>query len=378
MMKDEPQKIQMKPTKIFVDCHVFDGSFQGTTTYLKGMYLEMIKDKTIQYFFAASDLEKVESIFGAQENVYYLKYRSRNKIYRLLIDIPRLIKKNNIDFAHFQYIVPPIKNCKYINTIHDVLFLDYPNYFPKLYQIKNKFLFKWSAKKSDINLTVSEFSKQKIQQHFDIHHIKITPNAVDPVYYEPYDKTVCKQKVKEIYNIDKYWLYISRWEPRKNHDTLLKVFVENQFYKEFSLVFIGDISIKNKAYNNYYQNLSNEVKAKILTLNKVDFQQLLLLLRAADLSVYPSHAEGFGIPPLESVAAGIPTACSNSTSMLDFTFMNGNQFNPADKENMAEIIIKTLAEKVESSKIETLKVQYNWKLSSEVLENRNQYFISTI
>ena len=356
-----------KPLHIFVDCHVFDGSFQGTTTYLKGIYLEMIKEKSIKYFFAANDLEKIKNIFGEQENVHYLKYHSHNKVFRLLIDIPRLIKENKIDFAHFQYIVPPIKNCKYINTIHDVLFLDYPEYFPKSYQIKNKFLFKWSAKKSDINLTVSQFSKEKIEKYFKIQNILITPNAVDPIYYEKYDKTNCKQQVKETYNLDKYWLYISRWEPRKNHDTLLKVFVENEFYKKFSMVFIGDKSIENKAYNDYYQTLSEEIKSKILTLNKVDFQELLVLLRGADLSVYPSFAEGFGIPPLESVAAGISTACSNKTAMKDFKFIEENQFDPSDKKNMLEIIKKTLAENIDSSKIETLKTQYNWKLSAKII-----------
>lgn len=353
--------------RIFIDCHVFDGSFQGTTTYLKGLYLEMIKDRNIQFFFAANNLEKIQAIFGHQENVHYLQYRSHNKFYRLLIDIPRLIKENRIDFAHFQYIVPPIKNCKYINTIHDILFLDYPNYFPKSYQIKNKWLFKWSAKKSDINLTVSEFSKNEIQQHFGIQDILITPNAVDPIYYESYDKTVCKHQVKEKYSLDKYWIYISRWEPRKNHDTLLEVFVKNQSYKEYSLVFIGDKSIENAAYNEYYLTLSDEIKSKILTLNKVDFQQLLLLLRGADLSVYPSFAEGFGIPPLESIAAGIPTVCSNTTAMQDFHFLDGNQFNPEDKENMAVIIRKTLAEEFDFNKIELLKAQYNWKLSAEIL-----------
>ena len=356
-----------KPLHVFVDCHVFDGSFQGTTTYLKGIYLEMIKEKSIEYFFAANDLENIKNIFGEQENVHYLKYHSHNKVFRLLIDIPRLIKENKIDFAHFQYIVPPIKNCKYINTIHDVLFLDYPEYFPKSYQIKNKFLFKWSAKKSDINLTVSQFSKEKIEKYFKIQNILITPNAVDPIYYEKYDKTTCKQQVKETYNLDKYWLYISRWEPRKNHDTLLKVFVENKFYNNYSLVFIGDKAIENKAYNNYYQTLSEEIKSKILTLNKVDFQELLVLLRGADLSVYPSFAEGFGIPPLESVATGIPTACSNKTAMKDFKFIEGNQFDPSDKKNMLEIIKKTLAENIDSSKIETLKTQYNWKLSAQII-----------
>lgn len=360
--------------KIFVDCHVFDGNFQGTTTYLKGMYLEMIQDNTFEFFFAASNIDNLKTIFGTAENVFYLPYKSHNKFYRLLFDIPNLIKANNIDFAHFQYVVPPIKNCKFINTIHDVLFLDYPQYFPLSYQIKNKFLFKWSAKKSDVNLTVSEFSKQKIKQHFNINTIHLTPNAVDPLYFEAYDKTEYKNQIKQKYQLDKYWLYISRWEPRKNHDTLLKVFVENEFYKEFSLVFIGNKSIENEQYNTYFGQLPEEVKSKIKTFNKVDFQELLVFLRAADLSVYPSYAEGFGIPPLESIAAQVPTACSNTTAMNDFKFMQGNQFDPRNPQNMQEIIQKTLAEKFDTAKIEMLKLQYDWKLSASILSNAIKNF----
>lgn len=355
-------------TNIFVDCHVFDESFQGTTTYLKGIYLEMIKDKNYNFFFAATNIEIIRKIFGEDENLHYLTYISHNKFYRLLFDIPKLIKQNKIDYAHFQYIVPPLKHCKYIVTIHDVLFLDFPEYFPLSYRIKNKFLFKWSAKHSDIVLTVSAFSRNQIQKHFGIEDIKITQNAVDPVYFEPYHKSEVKKRVKEKYNLEKYWLYTSRWEPRKNHLTLLEVFVENNFYNDFSLVFIGDKSIENKKYDEYYETLSKGIKSKIITLNKVDFQQLLLILRGADLSVYPSYAEGFGIPPIEAIAAGIPSVCSNTTAMADFSFMKEHMFDPHNKNKILEIINKALSEEVNASKIDKLKANYNWNVAAHVIK----------
>jgi len=212
-------------------------------------------------------------------------------------------------------------------------------------------LFKWSAKSSEIVLTVSEFSKKQIQKHFKIQDIAITPNAVDPVYYEDYDKAAIKKEVKNQYNIDNYWLYVSRWEPRKNHHTLLKVFVENKFYNRFSLVFIGDKSIENREYNEYFATLSDEIRSKIITLNKVDFQKLLLLLRGADLSIYPSYAEGFGIPPIEAIAAKIPSVCSNTTAMADFHFMNENTFNPYDKQDMLRVIQNNLSQNFDTSLI---------------------------
>ncbi|MBF6607921.1 MAG: glycosyltransferase, partial [Flavobacterium sp.] len=157
--------------RIFVDCHVFDGAPQGTTTYLHGLYSALIKNKKFTFYFAAHNLAALRTIFGTHENVVYLRYRSSNKFYRLLIDTPRLIRKNAIDFAHFQYVVPPIKRCKYIVTVHDVLFMDFPQYFPLTYRLKNKWLFKTSAKFSDVVLTVSNYSKRQIEKHFNIDNV---------------------------------------------------------------------------------------------------------------------------------------------------------------------------------------------------------------
>lgn len=355
----------MKYIKIFVDCHVFDGNFQGTTTYIKGLYSELIQDKNYQFFFAANDKEKLKTIFGTQDNVTYVSYKFSNKFSRLLFEIPRIIKKNNIDYAHFQYVTPPFKYCKYIVTIHDVLFLDFPHYFPWIYRLKNKLLFKTSAQLSDVVLSVSAYSKNQLQKHFRLNTVTVTPNAVDPVYFEKYDKIQSKEYVVNKFKVRDYFIYVSRWEPRKNHDSLLKVFVENDFYKTHDLVFIGDKAIDNKTYNNYYATLPKEIKAKIFTFNKVSFDDLVELVRGADLSIYPSIAEGFGIPPLESLAASVSTICSNTTAMSDFEFLNDCLFNPLDLKDLKDKIEIGLNDTKIPQKKETMMAKFNWKFAAE-------------
>lgn len=351
----------MKITKIFVDCHVFDGNFQGTTTYIKGLYSEIIKDKNYHVFFGATNIEIIKDIFGTHENVTFIKYKAKNKFYRLLFDIPKIIKANKIEYAHFQYVVPPIKNCKFIVTIHDVLFLDFPEYFPFSYRVKNKFLFKRSAKCSEIVLSVSEYSKKQIQKHFKIKTVTVTPNAIDPVYFETYDKENCKEQVLKKFKATNYFLYVSRWEPRKNHHRLLKVFVEKEYYKNHTLVFIGDKAIENIEYNDYYNSLSTAIKATIFSFHKLNFQDLLLLVRGADLSIYPSIVEGFGIPPLESLAANVPTICSNSTAMADFEFLKNFQFDPLSENHLDEKIIKALSTNNWQEMISEMKHIYSWQ-----------------
>ena len=219
-------KVMTQKIKLLIDCHVFDGKPQGTTTYLKGLYSELAKDSSINFYFVALDIEKLKNIFGNQTNIFYIKLKSQNKIKRLLIEYPLIIKKYKIDFAHFQYIVPPIKLCKYIVTIHDVLFLDYPEYFPLMYKIKNRFLFQLSSWISDFNLTVSKYSQIQISKHFKVKNVSITPNAVADQYFESFDRNIVKNEVYEKFGLQNYLLFVSRREPRKNHLTLLKTFVE--------------------------------------------------------------------------------------------------------------------------------------------------------
>lgn len=350
--------------KIFVDCHIFDKNFEGTRTYITGLYQELIKDKSKIYFFAANNVAILELVIGNQENVKFLELKSNNKFYRLLIEIPKLIKQNNIDYAHFQYIVPPIKNCKYINTIHDLLFLEYPKYFPWTYRIKNKFLFKYSAKRSDIILTVSDYSKDQIQKYFNINTVGITPNAVDDAFFEEYNKEKVKLKIREKYHIEDYFIYVSRWELRKNHHFLLEVFIENKYYHDFFLVLIGKRDLPNNRFDIVYNSLPESIQKKIIILEKVNFEDLQLFIKGASLSIYPSIAEGFGIPPLEAAAAGIPSLYSNTTAMKDFIFLHDSEFDPFDKSDLNQKITFKLKQKTQINYSETIKKKYNWKKSA--------------
>lgn len=352
---------------ILVDCHVFDQSLQGTTTYISGLYTELIKDKTKTFYFISHSYN-LEEVFGKHENVKYIRFKSRNKFYRLLIELPQIIKRYKIDFAHFQYIVPPLKYCKYIVTTHDILFVDYPQYFPILTRIKNNILFKWSAKKSDIVLTVSEYSKRKIEEHFGIKNIYITTNAVSEEFFTSYDKKQIQLEIEKRYTLSNYIIYVSRWEPRKMHDLVLRSFVKLKLYKKYNLLFIGDTSFSNEKYDEFYGKLDANIKKSIFSFKKVDFKSMLQLLRGAEAAVYPSVAEGFGIPPLESIAAEIPTITSNVTAMADFKFLSEYSFNPQNDSEFEEKLLGIL--NFEATKmpqlVTSLKNQYSWKKSAQV------------
>ena len=358
-----------KQQRIFVDCHVFDEGFQGTRTYIEGLYKELIKDTTKHFYLAAGNVVNLEKIFGTHSNVTFLKYKIESKIFRLLFYCPWLILINKINFAHFQYRVPPLKFCRYIVTIHDVLFEDFPEYFPKLNRKISYLTYKFSAKYSEIVLTVSPYAKGTIIKHLGVKNVAITPNGIADTFYESYNKAEIDRQVKEKFNVQDYFIYISRWEPRKNHHLIVKTVMEHERFKKYKLVFVGDTTFKNQEYDVLYSNLNKEDKNRIVSLSRVSFQDAILLLRGARLSIYPSVAEGFGIPPLEAIAAGIPTLSANTTAMADYMdFMGKYQFNPYSETEFLQKLDFVLNEESNAAfepMKSIIKERYNWKKAAD-------------
>ena len=224
-----------------------------------------------------------------------------------------------------------------------------------------------SAKISDVVLTVSEYSKKQIKKHFGIDNIHITANAVSDEFFEPYQKEKVQKEILERYNISNYLIYVSRWEPRKKHDLILKSFVDLGLYEKYSLVFIGEITLENKEYTNLLNTLDSTIKDKIHSFENLKFTEMLKFLRGSQLSMYLSLAEGFGIPPLESVAAGIPTIISNATAMSDFDFLKEYSFNPLNQQEFEKKLLKALEEgDIKADELrQCLKDKYSWEKSAK-------------
>lgn len=359
---------------ILIDAHVFDSKFQGTRSHLKGLYSALIPlCKNWNFYFAAENIVNLENEFGCFDNVKYIKLNSGNKLYRLLIELPKIIKKYNIDYSHFQYTILPISKCKYIVTTHDILFeqKEFKHYFPLKGRIINHILHKYSAKRADILFTVSEFSKEKISEIYDVKSDKIfvTPNAVNDEFYNIIEN--------DIKTPSKYLLYVSRVEPRKNHLNLLKAFVElNLKDKGYKLVFIGKNDIPYPQLEAYKNNNGDEINDVLISIESIDNSGLISYYKNCSLFVFPSYAEGFGIPPLEAMALHKKVLCSNSTAMRDFKLPDDFLFNPHDIAELKIKIVNLLENNYDLEPIyEVILSKYNWQIIARdfkhVIESKN-------
>lgn len=345
---------------VLVDGHVFDDKHQGTRSYLKGLYLALIPlCKDWNFFIAATNIGNLKNEFGEFDNLKFVRLKKRNKFYRLLVDFPSIIKRYDIDYSHFQYTIPPITRGKYILTVHDILFEQekFKSFFPLRSRVVNHFLHKISSRKTDILLTVSEFSKLKISKFYnmDINDIYVTPNAVNDDFYIKNESS--------IETPSKYIMYVSRVEPRKNHLGLLKAFVELDLSsKGYKLVFIGNHDIAYPEYQSYIKQNRKIIKDSLISIENVAVNDLIKYYNNCDLFVYPSFAEGFGIPPLEAMVLKKKVLCSNQTAMTDFELPNEFLFNPYNLDDLKRKILNQLKSNFNLVEIyNPILLKYNWQ-----------------
>lgn len=364
----------MTKIKIFVDGHWFDDLYQSPCIFLKGLYKELQYDERFEIYIAAANVDQLKAVFDRSSNIKYVPYESKSKYYRLAFDVLKLIKKHKIDIAHYQYVSPLFKTTREIVTIHDILFKDFTNLFPWSYRTSKNFLFQRSAKRADLVTTVSKYSAEAIQKHYKIPSEKLVviPNGISSEFFTEYPEGSLPD-ISQKYGLKNFILYVSRVEPRKNHIALLKAYVNLELWKQnIKLVLIGRTDIRIEAVETYLAQLPDTVKDNIVMLKDINFAELLSFYRQALIFVYPSIAEGFGIPPLEAASLKTPTLCSRTTSMADYSFFEDDLFDPYDPLELSEKIKRKLTNDDVQRRGEIsdlIRKKYNWKNISSNFAN---------
>jgi glycosyltransferase involved in cell wall biosynthesis len=344
-------------------------------SYIIGLYKAISKISNHDLIFVSNNSDYTYSVLGVK-NASYITYSSKNKFYRLLFEIPRIIKNEKIDFAHFQYITPIIKNCKWIVSIHDVIPLDFRSFFNFSMYLKVHSLFRLSAKRSDIICSISEYSLGRIVKHFKITNNKIiiTPIAVNK-------SVIAKSKVfekpgvldKNLLDSYRYIIYVSRIEPRKNQHIALKAFFDSGLYdKGYKFVFVGFRAADYSVFWDQLNALSEKCRDTIIFLEGVPDEELAILYYYAKFSVYISVAEGFGIPPIESIANNCPVIASNNTALAELkSFITIY----VDCANLSEVILayrglESMSGRVDDCISRKLNDKFTWGQSAKILLNQ--------
>ncbi len=279
------------------------------------------------------------------------------------------------DLVHFfNYIVPPKVNGKIVVTIYDMVLMRYPDTMNnRNYRNLKKNLMK-SAMRADLIVTISENSKKEIVEYLKVNEKKIVivSPAVDHLTYLPIEHKESQEQVRKKYNLpESFILYLGTLEPRKNIERLVKAYskLPIRIQEKYKLVIAGGKGWKFETIFEEVDKLS--LKDKVIFAGYVDEIDKPMIYNLAELFVFPSLYEGFGMPPLEAMACGTPVIVSEISSLPEVVGDAGILINPYDTEDLAEKITLVLQNDslrnlmIEKSLIQAK--QFSWKKSVHVL-----------
>ena len=255
-----------------------------------------------------------------------------------------LSQKKSGGYFHTQYIAPfwlP-KNIKLVLTIHDISFNFFPQHIKKSDLFFLKTLLPRSIQRADKIITVSESEKKNIIDFYKIplEKMEFTHNGVD---FEKFSQKFSLGEidgVKAKYQIPgaKFILHIGTLQPRKN----IPVLIESIKNLDIKLILAG-----NREAHNFDKKIDesidkNNLKDKVIFPGWIEEEDKPALIQTAECLVFPSLYEGFGIPAIESMAAGTPVVCSDIPVFREIGEDSALFCDPKNSAAFAENIQKIL------------------------------------
>jgi len=262
-----------------------------------------------------------------------------------------------------------LKKQRYIITVHDLLPIVFPRVRPLKVVLVYKFLIPRALKTADAIIAVSYNTKRDIIKYFKIpeEKIRVIYNGVNENYKPLSEKEV--EKIHQKYDINyPFILYVGRLAFHKNIPTLLKAFYKLKKYNlPHKLIIIGKKDWKYKDIFDLVDRLN--LHKDVIFLGYVPNEDLPALYNAADLFVYPSLYEGFGLPPLEAMACGTPVVTSNTSSLPEVVGDAGIMVEPYDVDGFAKAMYEILTndglrEELRKKGLKRAKL-FNWRKTAE-------------
>ena len=307
--------------------------------------------------------------FGKETAQVHYVWARLNMLSNLFV-LPSYAKQLNLDAVLFQTFSPKGKSFKSIVFIHDVLFEDYPEHFTWKERLYFKPL-KWTIVFADRILTTTEYvSKELARLHFTkaTQQVDIVPLGVKTVFKSRHQHgNEFLKTVKQKYNLpDLYILFVGRLNSRKNIQGVIGslAFLND---KSINVVVAGDRSWKKAPLRRLTSD--KRIRERVIFTGPVTDEELAAIYAMAKIFCFPSFAEGFGLPPLEAMASGVPVIVSNNTAMPEVCDNAALFIDPHDPRTIADKINDLL----QNIGLYNQKVteglqwssQYNWRRTAE-------------
>jgi glycosyltransferase involved in cell wall biosynthesis len=348
-----------------VDAHAIGRRLTGNEVYVRNLLNTFDSlDRTSEFtafYCSASAVGQIPARF--------IKCRvASNPFVRLGADIPLRLWRNRPNLLHVQYTAPLVCPVPVITSVHDVSFLEHPDYFTKARAFQLRHTVENTIRRAAMVIVPSEFSRRMVLSHYGVSADKVVaiPIAASPAF-RPLPRDPARDRIRERFGVAApFLLSVGDLQPRKNQIGLIAAFAD--LLREFPtlphhLVLAGK--------DTWFAEKVHEAARKSGFASRIHFTgfvtdtELLDLYAACSMFVFPSHYEGFGMPVLEAMACGRAVACSNATALPEVANATALLFAPDDRRQMVLAMRDLLLDSELRARMERLSVQraaaFSWE-----------------
>jgi len=242
----------------------------------------------------------------------------------------------------------PVWRSKSATIIYDITYEVVPQYSDKNLARYLSKVVRRAVKKSDLIITISNHAKKELVKFYDLQPDKVMvayPAVNRRDFYRRSEWEI--DKVKRKYELpDNYVLFVGNIEPRKNITTLIESYTKLRLdlSKKYPLLLVGVNAWRNKAIFEKIEAAKKNGYNIVRPKTYVDDNDIPAVYSGASMLVYPSHYEGFGMPPLEAMSCGIPVITADNSSLPEVVGNAGILIKSTDEKGITSAMQKLMTD----------------------------------
>jgi len=334
--------------RIGINFHTFDEYISGVEYYGLGLMNALLEiDLHNDYIVFTNCGALIRRHIDRHENLKIVELTHiKTRLMRILwehIQLPKAAQKERLNVLHCLSYISPLRRstARYVVTIHDTIAVEHPHWCRPGNALYFNLCMKRSLRNSCRIITPSKATAQALARNFatDTDRIRVIYPGIDAIFNTKANG-LKSDRVRRRYNLPhRFILYVGNIEPKKNLRTLLTA--QRAIGKKgmpLKLVIAGKRTWGSKSE-------LDEIEKRVLANNivltgYVDRADLPFLYQMADVFVFPSLYEGFGFPPLEAMACGIPVVASSSGALAETLIDAAVVVKTDDVPTLADAIIR--------------------------------------
>jgi len=359
--------------KIGFDAKRFFLNHTGLGNYSRDLVKGILEQKEENEYFlftTSGEIDLKSRFLKDYQNTEIVRpsgFYKKIKSYWRSVRLEKELDKKGVEVFHGLSHEIPKKNklskIKYVVTIHDLIFIRYPENYGRIDRNIYKKKVEYACENSDIIIAISEQTKRDLIEFLNVpeEKIRVIYQSCSPSFAHQSDYRY-KDLVRKKYNLtENYILYVGTVEKRKNLVSLVEAIGKSS--TQLPLVVVG----KQTDYTKEVIEKINEYNlgSQVALLQNVNFLDLPSIYQSANLFVYPSFFEGFGIPVLEALYSQIPVIAATGSCLEEAGGPSSIYVDPKDTEQMALEIDRVIEDSILQIEMKQKGLEYAKRFTLE-------------